>query len=768
MNLEVVLDPYKIDKEGSSCIVETKEDYMKARLCIRDAILRDSAARIVIQNKGMIAWFKDLDRFALFKNLSPADILKSLLNRSNIPKIFIQQPKKIVDFNLIKLAQDNPIKPEQSSLDWILEATIRFPWIKESIRDGSDVYLILDWLIKNKGTSIDNVLVQLCIEKIMVWKRDSPYKEFLNWLAIDPFERAYIFCLSKLLQGYPDHKKALWLQTDGQWNIFCQLQNTSHWLRNIPQVEGLTINPNLNIHVREYLQERLKEEGLILGIIDELSGKLEAEESAIYNYISSSNIDKSEISLDIVNALQTKFKNSREKIQDLLNKLRPISPPPGISPNSNIDEVNIWIKKYFQYRIWCQTVEREDLLDEHIKAFEDWVINNYNAQLFEKPEAFVYGLRKTVYTLLEEGAVLFVIIDSLSWQWADYLIASLRKVGVYIEKEPDIRFSLLPSISEVSKSSIICGLLPSDTKRPSSLNIEYYDQLFKHAYSKFVGEKVIATDSSDTLFGLLREDSDIYLYLFNEIDEIVHQYNETELRDSKIKKTIDSLSDDIQYVLKKYDSFHKRRLRLVIIGDHGYLSLPKSIKKYPLDESITSHHGRVAEDVEIDGCHFLKIAEKAYSLARGFDIIGKKPRGCVHGGLTPDEMIVPFMIFSTKPLKPAIKPELAISGEIRRGNSECQLSIKIINPNPYKLSISEIDILFTTVNILLPIEIPPAASKIIEGILDASQIIDATVTLRYRIKAISLGQDNDYQGSIEIETIGAALVDKAFEEDFDV
>jgi len=81
-----------------------------------------------------------------------------------LPKILIQSPQKIVDLDLISLAHDNPIKPSQSSLEWILEVTIKFPWIRENLKEGGDVSQVLEWLVKYKNAYIDNVIVQLCVE----------------------------------------------------------------------------------------------------------------------------------------------------------------------------------------------------------------------------------------------------------------------------------------------------------------------------------------------------------------------------------------------------------------------------------------------------------------------------------------------------------------------------------------------------------------------------------------------------------------------------
>lgn len=77
MTIEIVLDPYKIYEKGTSFIVQNEDDYVKARFHIREAIEKDVDVGLVVKNRGINEWFKDLDSFAIFTNISPVEILKS-------------------------------------------------------------------------------------------------------------------------------------------------------------------------------------------------------------------------------------------------------------------------------------------------------------------------------------------------------------------------------------------------------------------------------------------------------------------------------------------------------------------------------------------------------------------------------------------------------------------------------------------------------------------------------------------------------------------
>lgn len=768
MNIEIAFDPYKVDKESDSFTVQTKDDYIKARLYIREYLKTDTIVRLLVKNRGLNGWFKDLDRHASFKNISPLEILKSLLNRSDLPNILTHSPQKLIDLNLINLAYSNPIKPSQSSLDWILSVTISFPWIRENLKEGGDVSQVLEWLVRYKSISIDNLLVQLCIEKIRVWKMKSPFREVLEWLEPDPFERGYLFSLCQILKGYPDPEKAKWLQFNGEWSTICQLSNYTRWLQEIPPANEFVINPSLGIRIKDYIQEKLAKEGLTIEIIKELSGVLKVEEDVLYRYLLNPSVNKSELSTEILHALQDKF--GEGDLKDFLLELRSVEPPPILPADCKLEDTITWLEKnYFPYRYWCRTVDKEDLLDSPIRDFEDWFIKKYNDLLSTQPEIFVSSIRKTVYSLIQDGAsILLVIVDGLSWKWVDYIVRKIKDYRLYLEKDPEMKFSMVPSVSEVSKPSIISGFNLSDTVGSESLTLSYYTQLFKESYSKYTGEYVVATDSSDTLFTLLQEDSNVYLYLFNEVDNIAHEHGNDTLRDTNIRISLDKLLLNISCALQEYERLHEGRLKVLVAGDHGYLSLPKHFSKISIDDSISCHHGRVALSDNIEGCYSLRISNRDLSLAKGFNVIGKKPRGGVHGGITPDELVVPVIIFSTTPSTPLLKPSLTLDGEVKRHYHDCQFIIEITNPNPNKLHVLGAEIDFMKIYESFPVEILPMSTRKLNGSIDASNIYDAKIKLMYQLKSSCLGQNDNTSGTISLETKGAALVDKAFEEEFDV
>lgn len=768
MKIEIAFDPYKIDTDGSGFKIQTCEDYIRARLYIREKLKNNESPILVVKNRGLNPWFKDLQWHATFRSVSPQETLKNLIERRELPKILEQFPQKIVDFNLINLAHTDPIRPGQSALDWILEVTISFPWIRENLIERSDVAQVIEWFVNKRNTPIDNFLLQLCIDKFQIWKNRSVFRDLLQWLEPFPFERAYVFCLCQILQSYPDFLKAKWLQTDGQWNQFCQLPDNTKWLKEIRVMCDIQLTPPLNVQIKEYLSARIDSEGLVIDVVKVLSGVLKVEEEIITSYLKKSGKKKSNLNREILQVLRDKFREGG--LNEQLLRLEPIDRPTPLLIDSKFVDVLTWLKEYyFPYSTWCRAVEREDLLEETALNFENWFINNYGRLLSEQPGNFVCGVRKNVNPFIVAGSsILLVIADGLSFQWTEYVIKCFRAAGLYLEKDPEMILSMIPSISEVSKPFIITGLDLSDSLQFKQLNLGYYNTLFREAYSGFVGKNVVATDSSDSLISLLREDSKVYLYLFNEIDEIAHKHSNSDLRDSNIKRAIDSLASSIKLAIQNYESLHRNSLKAVVVGDHGYLPLPREVKTVEVDESIESSHGRVVRGHEIEGCHLIELNGEIHSFVKGFSLIGKKTRGCVHGGLTPEELVVPFVVFSSTPPTPVQSPSLSIQGEIRRGYGECEFKIEITNPNPYQLRIEVVEVDFLEISESLPVEVSAKSTRELHGILNASNIHDQQVILHYQIQSVYLGQSKNDRGKIALKTTGAALSDESFEREFDV
>lgn len=130
-------------------------------------------------------------------------------------------------------------------------------------------------------------------------------------------------------------------------------------------------------------------------------------------------------------------------------------------------------------------------------------------------------------------------------------------------------------------------------------------------------------------------DSHIHSNPYNYPYSIINQFDE-------IKRIIDN------YIILDSDQ------TIAIVSDHGLTALSRLAvsKKYGKDDS---HEGRFIEVKDKDHIpdtdyiiHKSEIDQKNYLIALKHNSLGKKPIREVHGGVTPEEVLVPFIVISNK------------------------------------------------------------------------------------------------------------------------
>jgi len=132
---------------------------------------------------------------------------------------------------------------------------------------------------------------------------------------------------------------------------------------------------------------------------------------------------------------------------------------------------------------------------------------------------------------------------------------------------------------------------------------------------------------------------------------------------------------------------------IAIVSDHGLTALSRLAvsKKYGKDDS---HEGRFIEVKDKDHLpdsdyiiHKSEIDQKNYLIALKHSSLGNKPIREVHGGATPEEVLVPFIIISNK--KESTETDFSIT--IEKTEIPKKESLVSINITP-KPSIANIDI----------------------------------------------------------------------------
>lgn len=156
---------------------------------------------------------------------------------------------------------------------------------------------------------------------------------------------------------------------------------------------------------------------------------------------------------------------------------------------------------------------------------------------------------------------------------------------------------------------------------------------------KFIGVANLPTSTDQNKFPDVKYiqdfDSHIHSNPYNYPYSIINQFDE-------IKRIIDN------YIILDSDQ------TIAIVSDHGLTALSRLVesKKYGKDDS---HEGRFIEVKDKNHIpdtdyiiHKSEIDQKNYLIALKHSSLGKKPIREVHGGVTPEEVLVPFIVISNK------------------------------------------------------------------------------------------------------------------------
>ena len=225
-------------------------------------------------------------------------------------------------------------------------------------------------------------------------------------------------------------------------------------------------------------------------------------------------------------------------------------------------------------------------------------------------------------------------IDGLGAEFLPYLLSLIE------EKHSNMK---------VVRSQITRTTIPSST----SLN-------------RFDGEKVIKYGALDEL----GHDAHGYKYLYTLNEEL-----------AVLKNIINEIIDTCQ----------KQKTTIAIVSDHGLSCLSRKVSSKKYDGKF-EHEGRyikTSSEAETDHDYLVHKNEKDeqfYKVALTHSSLAKVPTHEVHGGCTPEEVLVPFILLSNKNVASSIVYQVKlIESEIMLSNPIVRLSVF---PEPTSVSLT--------------------------------------------------------------------------------
>ena len=782
--IRIRIDPYRLSKDDTiALVVDDESQFIENRLKIRDALHKRKDLNVVIKNRKIEQWYKSLRDYPDVKVeiVSPKSVLSKALNfptslSLNLPV----NDSEIQELALIQKAKKHQPQTRLATVkdieSWMLSVCVGECWGKKG---GTLSHLseMASFFLQGKELQQHSALEKLNEKQKEQWFNSS-VGEAYKWLFTTPDDRSLLIYAWQILKNYDENVREKFLDELTKNNRKV-LEPIEKYLEQIPSCECsddyerkselsdlLEIRWN-NIlrnnfkykksEIQEKKDEVLKQrfKDIINEVIIKMSGKIAGEINALLSFVRENTFYFSKELFNLIGAKFSLFTKQTEVLSQLI--------PPEFPSEPLLDwdwnQISKWAIKYFRYKKWSLCQERRDKRVEKIaESYSEWLYRKY-PELKNELSPLIYGTWHRIKRYLEQGCqILWIIIDNLPWFYLEDVVKAFKDQRLYCSSGPTLCLSMLPSETRISKTSLVAG------KLPDQIEIDKY-QNYKLLFEDFCKQNNIASYRSipDSEFRKTKlEKHQITCCIINKLDVSSHG-------------GFFDLEDEIKDFLRRIAKYVKDFLPLGIVSnkfyfvistDHGSCIIPPNVKKLkePQGAKVEKVHKRFvyteSESRLDENWYFLDKNKfgliESVAIAKGYSYIGnRKPKGLVHGGMTPEETLVPYLEFCLKPLDVKAIQCFHSSSPIPIGTRKHKVELSIRNLNDYK--ISNITLYIPSHSIEIHIEKILAKDEVTQSVeiaISREELVhnkDDRVTLQGFYTFDCLGQSKRNQVGVEIK-----------------
>jgi len=714
--IRITLDPYGLSKgDPMALIVRDESQFIESRLKIRDALHKKKDLNVIIKNKKIRRWYESLKDYQDVKieTVSPSSALSQELNL--LDSLSLNLPvsdQEIKELGLIEKAKNHPPQTRLSTIreieNWVLSICVGECWREKG---GTLTHLaeIASFFLGGEEYQRHSVLERLMNKQKEEWFNSSVGKAY-KWLFTAPNDRAFLMYAWQILKDYDNTVKEKILdEIVGKNRII--LEPIEKYLSRIPSIEysnNYKKKSDLSISIEMKWKNILKStfgykkgeirvdkdkvlkqkiELVINEAVTKMSGKIAGEINALSVFIKENVFYFSKKLFNLIGAKFSLFPKQVEELSQLIPPEFPLEP----LLDWDWGQMSKWvIDEYFRYKKWSIQQERRDKkIEEIAETYSEWLYRQY-PELKNELSPLIYGTWYRIKRYIEQDyQILWLIIDNLCWFYLEDIIKAFKEQGLFRASEPLPCFSMLPSETKISKTALVAG------KLPNQIEIDKY-QKYKLVFEDFCKQNDIVSYRAiqDSEFRKSKlEEHQVTCCIINKLDVSSHG-------------GFFDLEDEIKDFLRRIAKYVKdflppglvsKKFKLVISTDHGSCKIPQNIKglKAPKGARVEKEHKRF---VYIDSTHNLNdnwyFLDKnkfglmeGIAIAKGYSFVGnRKPKGLVHGGMTPEETLVPHLEFCLQPLEVRAIQCFHISAPIPIGTRKRKVELEFQNPNDEKIS----------------------------------------------------------------------------------
>ncbi|MBN1933574.1 MAG: PglZ domain-containing protein [Anaerolineae bacterium] len=586
------------------------------------------------------------------------------------------------------------------------------------------------------------LVMQVFAERRQRWLSQAPsknHKTLAQAVFEAPMDLRTRLGAYKTLRRYPSVLREAVL---GDWNeVFERAKVNPEPIA----LDGLDLSAAIQ-EIRYYLNglaSQVKTPEALTHVLDQMSGYLR-EEFAWVQQCLAANAPTWPVTPNLLKQIGTRFQPIMEDIADEIAALRAAIPPAYPQDPTHNQTAQAWIEwavqSYLPYRFWLEENDRWDAtVADYAGQYADWFFAHYTELKYQEQSRWVFDLLNRVLLHLKKGTkVLFIVVDNLAFKHVGYLREQFARRGFHIQGDLEPVWAVIPTTTEVSKHCLVGGV-----REPVDIQGHNYEEILaKNWQGHFDGYQIAYTSVLSDLKKRPHFDANILLLNYLPIDAVLHQ-DERQIGTTHTRQIQAHLADLVEVICQ----FARRteveqELTVVIASDHGSTKVLADSEdwlddKFYKQQATNRHHryitvsdNRAANPTAYDQSHCYILPAKtfgtrdSYFIPRGYGLFVKTNESIyVHGGLTPEETIVPFMQLAKAEIQ-VQQPTFRLTDKVIRYAVKQSLALSIGNPNDYDMQMLELrftesttaGITFvhipagTSIQVSLPVRIPRQSS----------------------------------------------------------
>ena len=703
MKIELILDKTKKISTKGYPVFNTEKEYFNAYTLLQKAIKDKIDKTIIVYNKPLQKWLlKGLKKYPNVQiNAIELTFRDLLAKKWKVTFDINMTDTEIVRDNLLDLQIEGV--QEQTLSNFIADNFISLHLNTEALNKSKFGELLND-LLKFEEDKLEYPQIAKTILRIKInkWLKNSPENSKVIQSLIGDIKGFYNLCCSyNLIKNYPENFQTKCLEK--KWLHLLKKSNLSLLKLNI---NSFTSNNELFQPIKDEFE--LFFEGVyksikdldgetIIDLLSYFSGELPIEIEFLIKILEENpGLISNKLILKIKNVFRPILTLYGQQINSLKDYKQPAIPTP-FNNNWDLQETIDWaLKKYLPYKFWLENCQRSNPeINKYGYQFAEYIFNNY--------EKFSYHYKNVIYRFIYNNKniiknteiPILVILDNFNYKFINRLRDSFTKYEI-VPKNIIPYLGILPTETSIAKIAIVAG------KRDIAEVSNNYRKTIMSVWQEYFPEhKIQYVSKAGVLDEHKPKGKEFIIINYTQIDSELHKsYEKTAIEHKRmVSFIIDEFARNISRFIKRNNL--ETKSKIFFISDHGSTLITSDVlnnvdinlfKKYDID---LSHRFFATTDKKFASykdnpnisdsifCLNKEIAgsKKNYIIARGYNHFKNINESFyVHGGATPEEIIVPggYFEYNTEFAKKII---LQLTKQEYRLKAKETVKIRIANPN---------------------------------------------------------------------------------------